>query len=435
MTITLTSNYNLKKPSPGTERDVWGGELNQNWDSVDTLIKTNADAITLNTTLDGLLITQSTDYKDSVRIRSSVNVVIATPGATIDGMTMVVNDRFLLTAQTILSQNGIYVWNGAAVAATRSTDADTSIEVTSGMIVPVDEGTSSSTLWLLSTPNPITLDTTSLAFIQVNSSGGVKTNLDVNTFPLTIGANHKNRRILAINGAANVVINVGNVMQINDEFDVFCDGTGTVTLTGTGGAVIKAAYGTIITRQNGWVNMKKYSATVWQMAGDTFTPSAVGAQPLDATLTALSGLVTANNQLIMATGLDAFSMINTSVFQAANAFTLFSNTTANLIVGYTSTAFDNGTVSTGTLTPNPALGNLQRVINNGAHTLAPPSVGTGDSLTMVIKYTNGATAGAVTTTGFTKVTGDTYNTTNGNRFLFYISVIQTASHLNVVALQ
>lgn len=77
---------------------------------------------------------------------------------------------------------------------------------------------------------------------------------------------------------------------------------------------------------------------------------------------------------------------------------------------------------------------MQLAVNGGAHTLAPPSVGTGNALSMVIQYTNNASAGTITTSGFTKVSGS-FTTTNGDDFLCYITVINGFSHLNVVALQ
>lgn len=114
---------------------------------------------------------------------------------------------------------------------------------------------------------------------------------------------------------------------------------------------------------------------------------------------------------------------------------LQADTPANLTAGFTSTAFDAGTKTTGTFTPDPDNGNLQRAINGGAHILAPPSVAPGDALTMVIQYSNNGSAGVITTSGFTKVTGDAIPTTNGLEFMFYIAVINGFSHLAVTALQ
>lgn len=102
-----------------------------------------------------------------------------------------------------------------------------------------------------------------------------------------------------------------------------------------------------------------------------------------------------------------------------------------LTKGFDVTDYNAGTKSSGTYTPDPADGNQQYAVNGGAHTLAPPA----SSCTMVIQYTNNASAGAVTTSGFTLVTGDALTTTDGDDFLFYITVCNGKSVLNVVALQ
>lgn len=123
-------------------------------------------------------------------------------------------------------------------------------------------------------------------------------------------------------------------------------------------------------------------------------------------------------------------VIGTNV-QAYDADTLKSDTTKTLTAGYTATDYDAGTKSTGTFTPDPALGNFQKVVNNGAHTLAPPS----SSCTMIIQVTNGASAGTITTSGFTKVTGTAPGTTNGDDFLAFITRVNGLSHLAWQALQ
>jgi hypothetical protein len=79
--------------------------------------------------------------KDPVRVAAQVNVTLSAPGAAIDGVTMVSGDRFLAPAQTTTADKGIYVWNGAASAATRATDADAAGEVLDGTLVAVSEGT------------------------------------------------------------------------------------------------------------------------------------------------------------------------------------------------------------------------------------------------------------------------------------------------------
>ena len=59
-------------------------------------------------------------WKDDVRVAAPANVNLAAPGASIDGVAMNVGERFLAPNQTDPTQGGWYVWNGAAVAATRA---------------------------------------------------------------------------------------------------------------------------------------------------------------------------------------------------------------------------------------------------------------------------------------------------------------------------
>lgn len=80
-------------------------------------------------------------WKDSVRAASTANINLASPGATIDGVTMAANDRFLAKDQTTQTENGLYIWNGAATPATRAIDANTFAELEAA-VVNVEEGTS-----------------------------------------------------------------------------------------------------------------------------------------------------------------------------------------------------------------------------------------------------------------------------------------------------
>lgn len=80
-------------------------------------------------------------WKDSCRVATQANLNLASPGATIDGITMASGDRVLVRAQTAGADNGIYVWNGAASAMTRALDASTFDELEQA-ITTVEEGTS-----------------------------------------------------------------------------------------------------------------------------------------------------------------------------------------------------------------------------------------------------------------------------------------------------
>ena len=111
------------------------------------------------------------DVKASVRVATTGDIVLSGE-QTIDAIAVVSGDRVLVKNQVTASQNGIYV---VAIGAwTRSLDADTSAEVTSGMFTFVEQGTVNiSSGWILTTPNPITLDTTALTFTQFSGAGQV----------------------------------------------------------------------------------------------------------------------------------------------------------------------------------------------------------------------------------------------------------------------
>lgn len=100
---------------------------------------------------------------------------------TIDGYTPSVNDRLLIKNESAALGNGIYtltqVGDGSnPYILTRSTDADTcqpasNPEVTSGMFMFIEQGsTQSGQGWVMTTPDPITLGTTALAFTQFSQA-------------------------------------------------------------------------------------------------------------------------------------------------------------------------------------------------------------------------------------------------------------------------
>jgi hypothetical protein len=85
--------------------------------------------------------------------------------------------------------------------------------------------------------------------------------------------------------------------------------------------------------------------------------------------------------------------------------------------GYHSKVHDLGTITSGTVTPDPENGNKQKLTNNGAFTLAPPS----EACVIELWVTNAGSAGTITTSGFTVASGDSLNTTDTNKFRLTIS--------------
>lgn len=109
--------------------------------------------------------------------------------------------------------------------------------------------------------------------------------------------------------------------------------------------------------------------------------------------------------------------------------------------GFSTTSFSIGSVTGAgqTITPTPANGNIQHCTLNGTSltgtlTFTVP----GSVASVIVEVTNGGsgTVGAtLSTSNYTKVTGDTYATTNGNKYLFFCSQSSNYKHLFIQALQ
>lgn len=112
-------------------------------------------------------------WKDSCRVATQANTNLASPGATIDGVTMVSGDRVLVRAQTTGAENGVYIWNGAAVAMTRALDANTADELEQA-VTTVEEGTSAGATFRQSVVNA-TLGTTALTWAAFGTSAAAAT--------------------------------------------------------------------------------------------------------------------------------------------------------------------------------------------------------------------------------------------------------------------
>ena len=234
------------------------------------------------------------------------------------GVALVAGNRVLVKDQSTASQNGIYVV--AAGAWSRATDADSSVEVTAGMFTFVAEGTANAdTGWVLSTNDTITLDTTALAFTQFSGAGQIDAGNGLTKSGATIN--------VATADSGRIVVNA-------DSIDL-----ATVTPSDTSGtaginfvqSITKDSYGRVSGRVVADVRAGSTSQTgILQLTDSTSststttaaTPNSVktaydlanGKQAGDATLTALAGLTTAANQMIYATGVDAFSMTGLTAF-------------------------------------------------------------------------------------------------------------------------
>ena len=236
------------------------------------------------------------------------------------------------------------------------------------------------------------------------------------------------------------------VNYMNGPIASYSSTTMTVTVDNIGGS------GTL----SDWTIRKSGTQGATGATGSTGSTGATGSASSDAELSAIAGLTSAAGKMIEFTGSGSAQVITVTTagkaliddasasaqrttmgvaigsdVAAYNADTLFADVADNLTKGYSTTVYDAGTKSSGTFTPDQDNGNIQKAVNGGAHTLAP----TVDNCAVIIQYTNNASAGTITTSGFTLVDGDDLTTTNGHDFFFYLTKANGFSLLTVKALQ
>ena len=166
-----------------------------------------------------------TDWKQSVELATTLdvgNLVLANvqPNS-IDGINVQTNYRILVKDQNSGAQNGIYLVRYAGTGSdgwwVRTLDSNQSTFVTSGLTVVVAGGTVNiGQEYRLITPDPITLNTTSLSFLRITGiPGGANTQVQFNDASVLGGSAgltfNKFSNVLTLSGN----ISAGNVNGIN----------------------------------------------------------------------------------------------------------------------------------------------------------------------------------------------------------------------------
>lgn len=110
--------------------------------------------------LDGL--SSSTAVKGPCRVATTANITLSGT-QTIDGVSVVADDRVLVKDQSTASENGIYV--ASASTWRRSKDFDSIRDVKKGTRVYITDGTThANAVWSVSSSNPINVGTDSITF-------------------------------------------------------------------------------------------------------------------------------------------------------------------------------------------------------------------------------------------------------------------------------
>jgi hypothetical protein len=216
----------------------------------------------------------------------------------------------------------------------------------------------------------------------------------------------------------------------------YADLGGVVTVGGSGNAITVTSASTYQTLENGLVIAFKAGAA--NTGATTLNLDSLGAKAVrrkgDTALAA--GDIAANGRYLAVydaaynSSAGAWVLMNPEL--PANAARL--DTQDQVVTGgtrVTSLALNSGSaVTSGTLTLDPGDCPLQHYTNGGAHTLAPGS----NTGYILLDITNNGSAGAITTSGWTKVVGS-FTTTNGHKFRCGCSIGNGGSLLTIQALQ
>jgi hypothetical protein len=170
--------------------------------------------------------------KGAVRVAVGANVNIANPGsATLDGgVALNVGDLVLLYGQTTPSQNGPYVFNGAAAAMTRAVNWDTNAEAVLGSYWVVEMGTKADTLALLSNDTAINLGVTTPTFAWISVAGAAIGRFTTTCPVVAAGASWTVSHNLGDRGVVWAVYRTASPYDDVDIYGVRTDGN-TLTLT------------------------------------------------------------------------------------------------------------------------------------------------------------------------------------------------------------
>jgi hypothetical protein len=182
------------------------------------------------------------DYKQSTRVVTATDITL-TGGApnSVDGVTLSLNDRVLVTGQTTASQNGLYLvttlGSGSNGTWARTSDGNENGEIEAGMIVMVTEGAIyADTQWKLITDDPITINTTALTFTQnymANSISSGSSNVVVYSNANVTISSAGTANMLVVNNAGTVTAGTaratGNITGGNILTDGLISATGNIS--------------------------------------------------------------------------------------------------------------------------------------------------------------------------------------------------------------
>jgi len=328
----------------------------------------------------------------------------------------------------VINSTGQPVVTGTVISSTafNSLTADLATGLSTAITTDGQSATTARIPFAAGIDSSLTTDATSTATGSIITAGGVGVAKSLWVGGLANIAGVLTTIAQTITSASANAFSVGRVGTTNPAFNI--DASTALSATGVNIKAAAAAGGVAVSVLSSGANEDltvnaKGSGTIGIGSISTGAVTITPATTLSSTL-AVTGATTLSTPLGVASGGTGATSLS-GLLQVG--------TTATTTVGYTFTSYNIGTVSSGTTTPAAANGNYQYYTNNGAHTLASPAA---DSA-MDILVTNGASAGAITFSGFTvgASTGDALTTTNTNKFIISIRRINSISTYLIKALQ
>lgn len=146
------------------------GAINMGTNQITNLgAPTSANDAVTKTYVDSAL--EGLDWKTAVRVASTANIATLSGLLTIDGVTLVANDRVLVKDQTDQTQNGIYL--AASGAWTRALDANTYEEILAAVVYVIQGTVNTGSKWVNTNTGTGTIGVDNITFTTFAGNGTV----------------------------------------------------------------------------------------------------------------------------------------------------------------------------------------------------------------------------------------------------------------------